>query len=282
LCGQQITPMTDMQRHLREMFEDVRRFLVREGLGRLDVVQMNAKGDVTKEFDFLAEARIIEWCRQAIAEPVRILTEERGEVRTRPGRAAWTLIVDPVDGSENFARGNECSSVSLAALPGDKIPHPDAVSHAVVGRIFGGTVLEAVKGFGAWRNGVPVRPSTVQRIEDAIVGVDFFFPDHRNVARLDGLLRAARDVRRFGTAAGELAMVACGGLDAYVDVRDALTPENYMASVRIIVEAGGVVSDRAGRPLAPITSMTQGQSVVAAANPTLHTHILGVLDRRCP
>ena len=116
--------MKDMQRHLRDMFEDVRRFLVCEGLGRLDVVQMNAKGDVTKEFDFLAEARIIEWCRQAIAEPVRILTEERGEVRTRPGRAAWTLIVDPVDGSENFARGNECSSVSLAALPGDKIRTP--------------------------------------------------------------------------------------------------------------------------------------------------------------
>ena len=76
-------------------------------------------------------------------------------------------------------------------------------------------------------------------------------------------------------------MVACGGLDAYVDVRDALTPENYMASVRIIVEAGGVVSDRAGRPLAPITSMTQSQSVVAAANPTLHPQILGVLDGRC-
>ena len=274
--------MKDMQRHLRDMFEDVRRFLVCEGLGRLDVVQMNAKGDVTKEFDFLAEARIIEWCRQAIAEPVRILTEERGEVRTRPGRAAWTLIVDPVDGSENFARGNECSSVSLAALPGDEIPHPDAVSHALVGRIFGGTVLEAVKGNGAWRNGVPVRPSTVQRIEDAVVGVDFFFPDHRNVTRLDGLLRAARDVRRFGTAAGELAMVACGGLDAYVDVRDALTPENYMASVLIIAEAGGVVSDRVGRPLAPITSMTQSQNVVAAANPTLHRQILGVLDGRSP
>jgi fructose-1,6-bisphosphatase/inositol monophosphatase family enzyme len=120
----------------------------------------------------------------------------------------------------------------------------------------------------------------VQRLEDAVVGVDFFFPEHRSVARLDGLLRAARDVRRFGTAAGELAMVACGGLDAYVDVRDALTPENYMASVLIIAEAGGVVSDRAGRPLAPITSMTQNQSVVAAANPTLHRQILGVLDGR--
>jgi len=274
--------MMDMQQHLREMFEDVRHFLVGEGLGRLGVVQMNAKGDVTKEFDFLAEARIIEWCRQAIAEPVRILTEERGEVRTRPGRAAWTLIVDPVDGSENFARGNEFSSVSLAALPGDGVPHPDAVSHALVGRIFGGTILEAVKGRGVWRNGVPARPSMVQRLGEAVVGIDFFFPDHRNMERLDRLLRVVKDVRRFGTAAGELAMVACGGVDAYVDVRDALTPENYMAGLLLIVEAGGVVSDRVGRPLAPITSMTQNQSVVAAANRTLHTEILAVLDGRCP
>ena len=190
--------------------------------------------------------------------------------------------MDPVDGSENFARGNEFSSVSLAVLPGDGVPHPDAVSHALVGRIFGGTILEAAKGGGAWRNGVRVRPSMVQRLDEAIVGIDFFFPDHRNVARLDGLLRAVKDVRRFGTAAGELAMVACGGVDAYVDVRDALTPENYMAGLLLIAEAGGVVSDRAGRPLAPVTSMTQTQSVVAAANPTLHAQILAVLEGRCP
>jgi fructose-1,6-bisphosphatase/inositol monophosphatase family enzyme len=50
----------------------------------------------------------------------------------------------------------------------------------------------------------------------------------------------------------------------------------------LIAEAGGVVSDRAGRPLAPVTSMTQTQSVVAAANPTLHAEILAVLEGRCP
>ena len=77
-------------------------------------------------------------------------------------------------------------------------------------------------------------------------------------------------------------MVACGGLDAYVDVRDALTPENYMAGALLIAEAGGVISDRVGRPLAPVTSMTQSQSVVAAANRTLHAEILAVLDGRCP
>jgi len=71
--------------------------------------------------------------------------------------------------------------------------------------------------------------------------------------------------------------VASGGVDAYVDARDSLSPENYMAAYRIVAEAGGVISDRLGWPLAPIHSMTQGQSIVAAATPALHTAILELL-----
>ena len=119
--------MTEMRQHLRGMFADVRRFLLTEGLEKRGVVQQNPHGDVTKEFDYLAEGRIIEYCAREIPQPVRILTEERGEIRTRPGAAAWTLIVDPVDGSENFARGNEVSSVSLAVLRGEEVPRPEDV-----------------------------------------------------------------------------------------------------------------------------------------------------------
>jgi myo-inositol-1(or 4)-monophosphatase len=260
------------------MFEGVREFLLTEGLGKLGVVQQNIKGDVTKEFDYLAEGRILAYCTREIREPVRILTEERGEVRTRPGRAAWTLIVDPVDGSENFARGNEYSSVSVAALPGEETPHPDAVAHALVGRVFSGAVFEATRGGGATRDGRPIRPSDVRRLEDAVVGIDFYCPAPAARERLEPLLRRVKDARRFGTAAGELAMVACGGLDAYVDVRDFLTPENYMAAVLIVREAGGVVSGRRGESLLSVASMVQGQSLVAACTPALHAAILAVLN----
>src|SRR2546423_11114219 len=108
-----------MRQHLRAAFNEVRLFLLNEGRTRLAIVQHNARGDVTKEFDYLAEERIIDYFRREVAEPVRVLAEERGEVRTKPGAAAWTLIVDPVDGSENFTRGNEWCSVSLALLPGE-------------------------------------------------------------------------------------------------------------------------------------------------------------------
>lgn len=269
--------MTEMQKHLQAMFADVREFLLTEGLTKLGIVQDNARGDVTKEFDYLAEGRIIEYCTREIAEPVRILTEERGEVQTKSGQAAWTLVVDPVDGSENFARGNELSCVSLALLPGAALPRPESVAAALVGRIFSGTTYEAEKGAGAWRNGEPIRPSTTTKLSDALVAIDFNFKDKSGLRRLHRLLASIKDVRRFGSAAYEFAAVASGGADAYVDVRDSLSPENYMAASLIVTEAGGTVADRFGKPLAPIRSMTQGQSIVAACTPALHAAILEVL-----
>lgn len=271
--------MVGMRKYLQAMFADVRQFLLTDGLTKLGTVQTNARGDVTKEFDFLAEGRIIDYCAREIAEPVRILTEERGEVRTRSGPARWTLIVDPVDGSENFARGNELSCVSLALLPGEELPRPEDVSVALVGGIFSGTIYEAEKESGAWRNGEPIRSSRITKLSDAMVAVDFNFRGSPSVARLFSLLRSIKDARRFGSAAFEFAAVASGGVDAYVDVRDTLSPENYMAAYLIVTEAGGVVSDRHGKPLAPIHSMTQGQSIVAAATRGLQSAILEILAK---
>lgn len=271
--------MTNMRKHLQAMFADVRQFLMTEGLTKLATVQTNARGDVTKEFDFLAEGRIIDYCVRELVESIRILTEERGEVRTRSGPARWTLIVDPVDGSENFARGNEFSCVSLALVPGEELPRPEDVAVALVGGIFNGTVYEAEKGSGAWRNGEPIRPSRVSKLSDAMVTIDFNFKGGPDVVRLFPLLQSIKDARRFGSAAFEFVAVASGGADAYVDVRDTLSPENYMAAYLIVAEAGGVISDRLGWPLAPIHSMTQGQSIVAAATRPLHTAILEILAK---
>jgi myo-inositol-1(or 4)-monophosphatase len=269
--------VSEMRGCLQAMFADVRQFLVGEGLGKLATVQSNPRGDVTKEFDYLAELRIIERCTREIADPVRVLTEERGEVRTRPGPARWTLIVDPVDGSENFGRGNELSCVSLALLPGESVPRPEAVAVALVGSIFTGTVYEAERGGGAWKNGERIRPARTTRLAEAVVAMDLHFGGAPTAARVSPLLARVKDARRFGTAAFEFAAVASGGVDAYVDVRDTLSPENYMAAVLIVAEAGGVITDRFGQPLAPVRSMTQGQSIVAAATPALHAEILQLL-----
>jgi myo-inositol-1(or 4)-monophosphatase len=266
-----------MRKHLRAAFDDVRTFLMTEGVMKLGVVQENARGDVTKEFDYLAEERIIDYFTRQVQAPVRILTEERGEVRIGEGRVEWTLVVDPVDGSENFSRGNDLSCVSLALIPGGDTFTPDDVQVALVGHIFTGTLFEAEGGQGAWKNGQAVRPSAVTDVAQAVVDIDFNFKDKSAVGRVHRLLASIKDARRYGSASYELVSVATGGADAYVDVRETLTPENYLAAYLIVREAGGIVTDRFGRALAPIHSMQQGQSIVAASTLALHAAILGVL-----
>jgi myo-inositol-1(or 4)-monophosphatase len=169
--------------------------------------------------------------------------------------------------------------VSLALLPGADLPRPEDVAAGLVGGIFSGTVYEAERGAGAWRNGQPIRPSATGKLSDALITIDFNFRGSPHVSRLFPLLSRIKDARRFGSAAFEFAAVASGGADAYVDVRDSLSPENYMAASLIVTEAGGVVSDRLGKPLAPIRSMTQGQSIVAASTRALHAEILEVLAK---
>ena len=136
---------------------------------------------------------------------------------------------------------------------------------------------EATLEEGVWRNGVPARASPLTRLEEALVAVQLNFRDRQALRRVYPLLERAKDVRQFGTAAWEFAAIAYGGAEAYVDARDTLSPENYMAAYLLVRQAGGVITDRHGEPLAPIRSMTQGQSIVAACNPELHAAVLEAL-----
>ena len=258
---------------LRAIFAEVRAFLLGEGRGHLETVRMNPRGDVSKGFDLEAEERIIAALREGLADPVRVLTEERGELLTKPGRPAYTIIVDPVDGSENFARGNDCTAVSLAVLPPEDL-RSEVVVAGLVGHVHTGTIFEASRGGGARKGGRPIAPSAVARLEEALVAVDLNFRDKKTVSRIVPLLARARDLRRYGSAALELVGVASGGADGYVDVRGTLSPENYLAAVLIVREAGGVVTDWDGKPLAPVRSLTQGQTIVAAGTPALHRALL--------
>ena len=223
----------DLPPLLRAIFAEVRAFLLGAGREHLETVRMNARGDASKAFDLEAEERIIAALQRDLAEPVRVLTEERGEVQTRPGRPAYAVIVDPVDGSENFARGNDWTAVSLAVFPAEDL-RPEAALAGLVGHVHTGTLFEASRGGGARKNGRPIAPSAVERLGEALVAVELNFRDKTTVGRVVPLLARARDLRRYGSAALELAHVASGGADGYVDVRGTLSPENYLAAALIV------------------------------------------------
>ena len=93
-------------------------------------------------------------------------------------------------------------------------------------------------------------------------------------APLSGVLSRARGVRVLGCATRALSMVAAGALDAHLDLRGRLTPENFLGPSLILTEAGGSVTDPEGMPLPTIQCLTERYSILAAATPELHAALV--------
>jgi myo-inositol-1(or 4)-monophosphatase len=157
------------------------------------------------------------------AAPVRIVSEESG-VHERAG-ASITVVVDPIDGSTNCARGVAYWGTSLCALDADGALVGMVVNHPAA------ATASAVRGRGADRNGVPLRVSNVTRLQDSVVAGWFPKPV------------PAKQARVLGSIALELVDVAAGGLDGHIDGTRITAPWDYLGGMLIVQEAGGVVRD---------------------------------------
>ena len=159
-----------------------------------------------------------------------ILSEESG---LRHGRRSETVIVDPVDGSTNASRRVPHYCISLCVVDG-ATPLAGLVRHLVSGEEF-----TAVVGEGAFLDGHPIAPSGCRGAADAIVGV----------SGRPGVDLPAWQVRVLGSAALDLCAVACGRLDAYVDLNANHGVWDYAAGALICAEAGAFVAETSGREL---------------------------------
>jgi len=264
---------------LVEMFDAVRIFLQGRGKMARGGVGVNPKGQETLAFDAGAEDVAVAFCRDQLGRPLRILSEERGEILIREdlGAPVFTLIIDPVDGSENFKRGIETTCFSVAVLPATAPLAPSGVIAGLIGNVLTGTYHTAARGRGALAGGAPLRTSQVTELGQALVELECEFSGSGFLERVQPLLIAAKETRVLGSSVASQMGVASGGIEAYVDVRGGLTPENFMAGALVIEEAGGVVTDAAGRPVPPFAQMTDGFLFVASANTVLHRQVLGAL-----
>ena len=249
--------------------------LVRQAFPRTTLTQIDYKSEVNPvtETDFAAEALIVRRLRKAFPHH-RILGEEGGLAPTHPpGRGAsaspdrplW--VVDPIDGTLNFAHGFPYFSVSLALQVGGE---------SVVGVVYNPLLDEmfaARKGGGLVLNGEPAHVSPVDRLEDAFLGLGF--PNDRrtaadnNVERLEHFLRRCQGMRRAGSAALDQAHVACGRLDGFFEIR--LNPWDVGAGVLLVREGGGRVTDFQGR-----TGGLSGEAILAS-NGLIHDAMLRVI-----
>jgi fructose-1,6-bisphosphatase/inositol monophosphatase family enzyme len=264
--------------HLEKMFNEVRQYLLTRGRQNLEIIKKNPRGDLSREFDLKAEEIAIEFCRREFDFPVRILTEERGEVLTKEGKPRYVFVIDPVDGSTNFKHGVEASAFSIAAIPAEEQLMPQNAKLALIGFVFSGRAITAEKGKGAFDSGKKTRSSEVKEIEKAFVNIDLDFDQKEKIARVLPLMKKVYQIRRNGSAAMELALVATGGFDAHVDVRDKLSPENFMAAYLIIGEAGGIITDAKGAELPAIKDLKKPFNIIASGNVVLHKKIIDLIE----
>jgi myo-inositol-1(or 4)-monophosphatase len=197
------------------------------------VERKSSATDMVSDADRDAE-RLIRGLIAAARPRDGLLGEEGGDVA---GESGLLWVVDPLDGTTNYLYGLPIWSVSIAC---------EDASGGVVGVVFDpcrDELFAAERGRGATLNGRPVKPSQGDDLSRALIGTGFSYEPEmrRRQARvLAELLPQVRDIRRGGSAAIDLAWVACGRLDGYYEL--GTRHWDRAAGMLLVSEAGGVVT----------------------------------------
>jgi myo-inositol-1(or 4)-monophosphatase len=176
-------------------------------------------------------------------------------------------IIDPLDGTVNFAHGFPMFCVSIA------FEAAGVVEYGVVYDPMREELFEARRGGGAWVNGRSIKVSRVDRLDAASLATGFPYDIRERLpetlARIGRFLAVSQGVRRAGSAALDLAYVAAGRLDGFWE--ENLKPWDTAAGILLVTEAGGAISTFTGEPYS-LTSDT-----IAASNGLLHQDLLALL-----
>ena len=228
--------------------------------------QVRKKGDIdlVTEADLQSEQKIIE----TIARPFpndSILSEETGAHQHLPNRV-W--LIDPLDGTTNFAHGLGIFAVSIAFFSDGK------PLYAIVFNPHSGELFTAEKGQGAYLNNCRLSVSNTALVGDSLLVTGFPYNLERVtaalMARFESCLLAAQGIRRLGSAALDLCYVACGRMDGFWE--ENLNPWDTAAGMLIAQAAGGEVTDFDGEPF----SVEKKQ--ILATNGLIHSEMLALLN----
>lgn len=224
--------------------------------------------NLVTEADHASEHAIINVIKSKFPEH-QILSEEVGEI-IQESNYKW--IIDPIDGTVNFAHGIPLNCVSIA------IEHN---SEIIMGAVFNPHMNElffAEKGKGATLNDKPIRVSeeTEAMRSCLVTGFPYTYLNIPNgpLEIFEKFIRKGVPVRRLGSAAIDLCWVAAGRFDGFYEHK--LEPWDSAAGYLIVEEAGGVVTDFDGNKFSPY------QHRVLATNGKIHEEMLAIINNRVP
>ena len=225
------------------------------------------QNDFVTEVDKAAEAAIIEVLREAYPD-YGILAEESGLTGGEGAGNDYQWIIDPLDGTTNFIHGFPQYAVSIA------LAYKGQINQAVIYDTLRNEMFTASKGGGAFLNERRIRVTKCVKLEDALLGTGFPFRIFDHVDAYLGIFKEftqrSSGIRRTGSAALDLAYVACGRLDGFWEF--GIMPWDMAAGCLLISEAGGLVGDLSGGE----NYLKTGN--IIAGTPKVFSQVLQVID----
>ena len=239
--------------------------LLRNGLDRPRELSFKSRADLVTNIDLASEALLVTALRQRFPDHA-ITAEEGGGVDTPAG---YTWLVDPVDGTTNYAHGYPVFAVTLALLDRGEL------ELGVVYDPLRDEMFTAQRGRGAWLNGKQLRVSATEDLQVALLSTGF--PYHRftnpatNIPQFNAMIMSCQGIVRSGSASIDLAYVAAGRTDGHWEL--GLKPWDSAAGALLIREAGGMVTTWSGERYSPWNDYVLG------TNGTIHGQVTEVLAR---
>lgn len=247
---------------------------IKRDYGEVDQLQVSKKGPA--DFVSAADIRTEKILREELAHArpgFGFLMEESGEEAGEDPNRRW--IIDPIDGTTNFLHGIAHFAISIAAEENGEI---------TAGLIFepiNEELFWAEKGQGAFLNDRRIRVSSRGQLSHSLfaTGIPFMGrgtqEDHdRFAAEMKAVMAVSAGIRRFGSAALDLAYVAAGRYEGFWET--GLKPWDMAAGILLVREAGGMVSDLTGR------ERMLDSGAIVAANPGLHQELRTIVTQAKP
>jgi myo-inositol-1(or 4)-monophosphatase len=234
--------------------------------GEFEIHTKSAVIDLVTDVDRACERLIVEAIQTE--RPGDAILAEEGGGTDHPG-AEWRWVIDPLDGTTNYAHGYPRFCVSIG------IEHRGAATVGVVYDPLLDELFSAVRGRGAMLNDRPLQVSAETRLDHAMLSTGFAYDVHRstddNLNHFAAFAKTVQAIRRDGSAALNLCYVAAGRFDGFWELK--LHPWDVAAGLLIVEEAGGRTSDFSGHQ-----SCASGRETVAS-NTHLHEAMLEFLQR---
>jgi len=238
-------------------------FLLKEKFNSTHKIQYKGDINIVTEADKMSEALIIDSIKRNFPDH-GILSEESPAI-TGTGKLRW--IIDPLDGTTNYSHGYPVFSVSIA------LENEGVIVLGVIYDPMREDMFVAVRGKGAYLNNKKIKVSSVKDISRSLLATGFPYDiresKENNLDYFNAMAIKVQAIRRTGSAALDLAYLAAGRFDGFWELK--LKPWDTAAGCLIVEEAGGVISDIAGKKW-----HLQSPSLLAS-NSLIHKQMIKVL-----